>query len=560
MENKKKTKGISLLLTLLLMGFLPLTIATIIVTAIGITRTSKEVKEETYEKLKIAAESVNQYFAYDIIANGDVDYEEYADHGFIESAKTENVEMTLFKGDIRLITSLKKEDGSYNEGSAASPDVYAAVSSGKTYESDDVVINGVDYYVYYEPVFDGDGAFWGMAFAGTPQEDVKKIISETTTQMLLAAFGVAIIFGIIITILAIRIRKSIIVVRNNLLKLASGDLSECVMIKDAIVEITESINATNELQQKLSGVIGTVKGNTNTLIDSINTVHASAGESANGTEQIASAMDELANATMSLSENIADVNTQAQSMGEYIQSITENVSALSDASEEIKESTENAQANMNKVMESSEQSSEAVFEIGKSIALTNESIEKITEAVTLISDIADQTNLLSLNASIEAARAGEAGRGFAVVAEEIGKLSQESAASAEAIRVLAEDMKAKSADTVELAGKIETIIGDEQQCVKSTQTAFESLGASIEESLAMIAEIDSKTVELVSLKEGIISNISDLSAISEETAASNEEVTASVSNIAQLVLDMSGQSDSMSSLSTDLEGAVAYFK
>ncbi|MCQ2520803.1 MAG: methyl-accepting chemotaxis protein [Lachnospiraceae bacterium] len=558
--KREKTKGISLLSTLLLMGSVPLLCAAIVMIIVAASSIKSEVEMETKEKLQIAAESVDQYFIYDVIANGDVDYEEYADHEFIECMQEEDVELTLFKDNIRLITSLKNADGSYNEGTAASDEVYQHVKKGQNYYSDDVVINGVDYYVYYEPIYTEDGSIWGMAFAGTPRTDVKKAINSAVVRLIIIAAVVSVIFGIIITILAIRIKKSIATVGKTILRLSEGDISESIQMKDAIVEITDMITATNVLQQKLSEVIGQVKGNTVTLLESIGNVNSAAKNSSEGTGQISGAMNELANATMSLTENVQEVNSNAITMGEYIQGITANVEALTSASDDIKHATETAQGLMTEVLESSSESSQAVSDICESVALTNDSIGKITEAVHLITEIATQTNLLALNASIEAARAGDAGRGFAVVAEEIGKLATESAKSAETIKALTYDMNQKSSQTVVLAEKVDQIIGEEKSKVSSTQEAFESLGASIEESLAMIAEINNKTDELLTLKENIVSSIADLSAISEENAASNEEVTASVTQIAQLVMDMASNSDDMKTLSDELQTAVSYFK
>ena len=557
---KNKIKGYPLLRVLLVMGTVPLLSAAIIMIVISSLTIKREVENETFDKLEVAAEGVKTYFEYDIRNDGDVDYKEYSDHEYIQSAQNQKVELTLFKDDTRLITSLKNEDGSYNEGTKASEEVYEIVKKGETYTSNDVVINGVDYYVFYQPIYDNNGKFWGMAFAGTTQKTVESVINASIIKLIGTASIVAIIFGVIIILIALKIRKNISMVAESLTLMSEGDMSKRIDITDMIREITSIINASNVLQEKMTGVINEVKNNSNSLMCSIESVQISAAASAEGTEQIAGAMEELTNSTLVLSERVQNVNTQTINMGEHIQGIADNVQALSSASDDIKNATERAQILMAKVLESSDQSADATVEISQSITETNESIVKITEAVDFISEIASQTNLLSLNASIEAARAGEAGRGFAVVAEEIGKLATDSAETANKIRELANDMNDKSSKTVKLAGKIGTIVSEEKENVGQTQEAFDSLGASIEEGLALIAQIDYMAEELSSLKVGIMDNISDLSAVSEENAASNEEVTASVTNISERVTDVSAQSDAMKEISENLQTSIAYFK
>lgn len=168
--------------------------------------------------------------------------------------------------------------------------------------------------------------------------------------------------------------------------------------------------------------------------------------------------------------------------------------------------------------------------------------------------------MLALNATIEAARAGEAGRGFAVVADNISNLSEQSNESAAAIRDIAAEILRNSSASVELADKIKHTIEDEQNVIKETQERFDQLNEAINESVAEIGVISEKTTDLNSIKEVLISHITDLSAISEENAANNEEVNASVENIAQSMNDIVERMANMNKLSHNLEDSVSHFK
>lgn len=191
---------------------------------------------------------------------------------------------------------------------------------------------------------------------------------------------------------------------------------------------------------------------------------------------------------------------------------------------------------------------------------TNPPIAKINDAVELILDITDQTKLLSLNASIEAAHAGDAGKGFAVVAEEIKKLSEQSSHGADSIQRVARDIQEKSKLSVSLAENVKAMIATEQKDILDTQKCFDDLGAAITDSVSVMDSIAEKTVQLGAIKNGLISNINDLSAISEENAASNQEVTASVTGIAESVKEIVEGSDNVKSVSVELADLMKYFR
>ena len=190
----------------------------------------------------------------------------------------------------------------------------------------------------------------------------------------------------------------------------------------------------------------------------------------------------------------------------------------------------------------------------------SEAIASISKAVELISDITAQTNLLSLNASIEAARAGQAGKGFAVVATEIKQLAEQSSQSADTIKKIADDILEKSNKSVELTERMRALAEKEQADIGGAKNGFDALSQIIEANVTTAGIIAEKTKNLEELKQTIINSITELSAISEENAASNEEVTANVSDIAEAVNKISDDTGTIKKVSTDLKELMQYFK
>ena len=178
----------------------------------------------------------------------------------------------------------------------------------------------------------------------------------------------------------------------------------------------------------------------------------------------------------------------------------------------------------------------------------------------MIINIASETNLLSLNASIEAARAGEMGRGFAVVADNIKQLSDQSTQGANKIKEIADDMIGQSERSVKLADDIKELIVEEQKTIAETQSRFDALQVQIDRSLEEISCISDKTDNLNDIKGKIVNEVEELSALSEENAASNQEVTASMENMTNSIATISGKADRMGEMADKLIGAIEMFK
>ncbi|MBP9000915.1 MAG: hypothetical protein KBG05_02505 [Lachnospiraceae bacterium] len=398
-----------------------------------------------------------------------------------------------------------------------------------------------------------------MGFAGESCDIVKEAESSLINRMYLICNIVLIIFGLVILRVALAIKRPLEKVTAVIEDIAEGNLSAKATVVTPVREIKSLTDSAALLSEKVGGVIHKVTEETDSLGITVNDLNSLASTSAEGASQIGSTMDELAQTSMSLAENVESVNSAVIDMGNEITVIRSEADRLSVNADNMKNANDEALVSVNTVIDSSDKSAKAVDEIAKQIRAANESISEINDAVQLILNITGQTKLLSLNASIEAARAGEQGKGFAVVANEIKNLSEQSAEGAEMIKQIAENILKSSETSVTLASDIKELIDREKIDVLKTKENFGVLSEAIGSTLTVAKEIEERAVSLDSLKNGIINSVTDLSAISEENAASNEEVTAGVTNILNSVNNISSGTGDIKNMSDELKGIIEYF-
>lgn len=560
---KKKQSGISMNVMVLMASLLPMLVAIIVLVVFSISKLDSELDESIYERLAVSATDVQVWYEYDI-ANNDLslDPSNPEDTAFIDSLLPYDIELTLFQGDTRAMTSIKDASNATgrNIGTQAAADIYATVKAGNDYQADGVTIAGSQYYVYYKPIYDASGAFWGMAFSGEPQEEVDAMKNQVAVIMIVIGVVLAVVFAVIAYFVAKMISTPLLKAAHRVASIASGDLNVDTNITATVRETKELVEATQTLQQELTSIIGKTKNISTDLVSGAANVAALSETSTDGANQISAAIDDLAQGATSMAENVQDINAQVIEMGYAIDSIAENADVLIESSNNIKAANTEASAYIDKVSDSSVQSVEAVQNISQQISETNAAVNNIKEAVNMIASIASQTNLLALNASIEAARAGEAGKGFAVVATEIKSLSEQTNGSTEQIKAIVDEIVDKSSKSVQLSAEVAEIITKEQEYIEDTQSKFALLNTEIGESLSQIESITGQIGTLNEAKDRITSSVSDLSAISEENAASNQEVAASVSGIVSAIGDIADNSKQTNTFATDLTDTVAYFK
>lgn len=547
--------------TMILFTLVPLTVGMLIFAVVSGILLTNSIESNIQEELKTASTALREYYEYDLINDNDLvdGFCEY-DTEFIDKMAATGVDYTLFRENIRFMTSIKDvKTGKRIEGTEASPAVWNAVKSGSDYYSDDVVINGIDYYVYYLPLGTKDNVM-GMAFSGKPCTQVVEAERRLYTYIVLFALILEVFFLILAWYLSKKISSPIQYIANDIEELSNGKTDIDITANSHIYETGMLIESAKRLSGILKDSISKIQNSANALKVSVNSTSELAKESSNSTTQITVAMDGLAKTTDTMANSVQEVNSNIINMGTMIDGIVESAEKLGLSSDKMAKAGNEANKCIKDMSDSSKKSFDAIESITDKIALTNQSVKKIDEMVNLITDIATQTNLLSLNASIEASRAGEAGKGFGVVATEIKNLAEQSGNSAEKIMTVVEEISMQSSECVEQSKEVRKSIEEEQNLLNITKEKFEILGEEIEASVAEIRHVTDATNQLNSAKDTITSAVSDLSAISEETAATNEEVTSSIMDIAKNVQDVSDGSDHMNTLANELEEAVEYFK
>lgn len=543
---------------ILMIGCIPLTVAIMAITIYSAGKMKSELIDSTYLRLKTCTTSVEQYFTWDI--REDILERDEISYQFIDSLKAADIEQTLFIGDERFISSIIDEKGKRNEGTKAEPEIWEQVKAGNDYKASGVEIQGEKYYVYYSPVYSDDGEILGMAFSGEKQSTVDNSVAGTLMNLFIIS-GVLLVLCVgIMIVLAFRIRRPLMITSGYIERVADGDLSGRPECSSVVSEVKTLINASTSLADKLGGIVTEVDEHAGILDDRMASLNALAEANSTSTNQIRQVMDDLSSTAVTLADNVQSVNAKVIEMGDDMSAINSEAVTLNDNSDKMNRAGQNVSESMTLVLTSSHTASDIIAQLIEQVNETNKAIASINEAVELISDITAQTNLLSLNASIEAARAGQAGRGFAVVASEIKQLADQSSQGADSIKNIADNILEKSNRSVILTGRMKELAEQEQTDIGNAKESFDILNRIIEENAAIAQTVMDKTKNLEALKLDIINSVSELSAISEENAASNEEVTARVTEIAESVNRISEDTQTVRKVSSDMKELMDYFK
>ena len=565
-------RNLKLQYKMLILAVIPVLIMGIVAVFISNTVVKNKMLDDAKQKLRATSNAV--LAAYDqntgdyfVNATGDVwkgAYNVSLSTPFIDDiAKKTGMEVTFFYKDTRLVTSLKDADGNRILGSKAGDFLVENVlQDGNEVFTNRVLVDGTFYFGYYVPVYQNNSdEIIGMVFAGMPVKEI-----YTSLNLITMIFTAAIVIILLIAIpgcmyVSKGIAKSIQGSMDVVKQISEGNLD--VEIEEGMLIRKDEAGAlscnTQRLIDSLSAMIGKISSNTMTLNASSQEMNAVAGQAGNAVENINNDLHNMLTGAVEQTGNAQNIRNSIHNMNIHLEKTLAEVDRLSDETKVMLATRNHVDKSLNQLDASNQEVMNEVQNIQKQTQQNNESVEKIMAAVTYISDIADQTNLLSLNASIEAARAGEAGRGFAVVAEEISKLANQSNEASTEISGLVNLLSANSTQTMDIMNSVQDAMNDQTRKLVDTANIFKQLQEHVFHVADGVDTIREATTQLGKETDEIgkdIRNLSDIAQRNEDTVKGTISFSDEVLNTVNSMTEMSTE---VSTSANDMADVVSHF-
>ena len=583
----KFLKNLSIRVKLLILT-VPLVIALVvllIVMAVQLNKTEEEISKVYYDVL---------YSVNNNLIN--------ADRDFYQAVYAATQYYDLYNGysdapEDQIPTYLETQLGDYEENSAQAIDkVTAAAETAKTVSSlynDYKNADGLSYAQLQEKYVSDYNKWYGLydlksmsgdwnayneqfGVARSTINDLQEITEAWATdeheqlkkEIMGKIIALAIIFGILsllliaLAVVVIRgIRTGVDAATKGINELAAGNLNIDLPDDSELGndEIEQMRKAAKSLTLKLREIMTKSNDMARDLSSAGNELATSSDSASQASGQVTIAVGEISQGAVSQAESVEHAAGNTSDIGNDIEVIASNIEQLDGYAGTMKATCAETMEALNKLFAQSNEVQASVQAIGETINSTNESANGIHDFVNAITSIANQTNLLSLNASIEAARAGEAGRGFAVVAGEIATLAEQSNQSAQEIGRIVEKLLYDASASVDVMNRLNESFEQQSVQMDTTRENMESMARDVESVAESAEAIAGKIEGLTAAKDTLVGIVSDLSAITEENAASTQETNASMEELNATFNLINDSADNLQNLAMELQEIISYF-
>lgn len=429
-----------------------------------------------------------------------------------------------------------------------------AVESEEATGSYDIKIDGESYRFIYSKIDGKDLIVCSLIAESYLLNQVKDIATITIIIVVIASL-VAILVGVYF---ASGISGTIKNIITSLNKVAEGDFTVQVKTKrkDEFKLITDAVTDTVE---HVKGLISSVQDVNSELVQAATQVYNSSAIFMDTTKNINESVSEIKSGAYKLDEDSDNCLAQMDALSSKIETVTANTNEIGRIATTTNTSIEAGIASVESVTESTNSTTRITGEVIEAIEELQEKSRSIVDIVHAINEIAEQTTLLSLNASIEAARAGEAGRGFAVVASEISKLADQSMTSAGQIENIIDEILDKTSQVVDISKEAFEIVNEQKTSVAGTTEAFDEMKRNIGTLLDSLDQISRNVETMESSRDITLDSVESISSVSAETAACSEAVAETVESQNIAINDLSKAATALSDKSALLTKMLEQF-